>query len=114
MEKELTIKQVAELKGCSERHARRIIEDSGVSIKKEINPESGHERYLVNISDLPTELREKWERQNAPRRKLVKQPEPDTKAFDAYSEFERKQIVLCRRYAARGWLFGRKMKAGTQ
>ena len=94
MEKELTIKQVAELKGCSERHARRIIEDSGVSIKKEINPESGHERYLVNISDLPTELREKWERQNAPRRKLVKQPEPDTKAFDAYSKFERKQIAL--------------------
>ena len=56
----LTTKELAELKGCSERHAKRLVKDG--KIKGEIKFDSviKQERYFIAVRTLPEDLQAKY------------------------------------------------------
>ena len=110
----LTIKQLAELMGCTERHAKRVVDKNGIPMRKEVNPASGHERYLISISDLPDNLREKYERLHAPKSKRQPaQARGNAQPLDAYSAKERAQIALWREVCS-AWQAFRAGYAGRE
>ena len=55
----LTVKEVAELKGCSERYIQKLISDNKIQAFEELN-ENNKIKYLVNVDDLPSDLRDKY------------------------------------------------------
>ena len=105
----LSVKEVAELKGCSERYIQKNIADGKLEAKCEINSK-GKNKFLVPIFALPEELRSKYYKQK--RTELGLMPElKDSKAelkehskavkkpikqkrLDEFTEDERSQIAL--------------------
>lgn len=105
----LSVKEVAELKGCSERYIQKNIADGKLEAKCEINSK-GKNKFLVPIFALPEELKSKYYKQK--RTELGLMPElKDSKAelkehskavkkpikqkrLDEFTEDERSQIAL--------------------
>jgi len=56
----LTVKELAELKGCSEQYAKRIVKDGKINAEMQINPETKKMRYMIPISTLPEDLKVKY------------------------------------------------------
>jgi len=56
----LTVKEVAELKGCTERYIRRIIKDGKLQAQEDSNPANNIKQYLVPVSALPEDLQQKY------------------------------------------------------
>lgn len=46
----LTVKEVAELKGCSEQYVKKIIKDGKLSAEQTVN-EKSRPKYLIPVSD---------------------------------------------------------------
>ena len=55
----LTVKEVAELKGCSERYIQNCISKGKLESKSELNAK-GKEKYLIPVSALPRELQSRY------------------------------------------------------
>ena len=55
----LTAKQVSELKGCSYRYIKRIIQEGKLSAVETVN-EKNRKTYLVPLDALDEELQHKW------------------------------------------------------
>ncbi len=55
----LTVKEVAELKGCSEQYVQKIIKDGKIESQVEYN-EKNRPKYLVPVSALPEPLQMKY------------------------------------------------------
>lgn len=55
----LTVKEYAELKGCSERYVKKIAQDGKLSAEKTIN-DKGRPKYLIPLSALSEDLKVKY------------------------------------------------------
>lgn len=92
----LTVKQVAEVRGCSDRYVKRIIKDGKLPAQEVLNGKN-RKTYLVPLDALDEELQQKWYRMNLenPPEKVDEvrpEPEQETKAIDQFSEAERREI----------------------
>lgn len=98
----LTVKEVAELKGCSAQYLRKIIKDGKLEAQEDSDPKNNIKQYLVPVSALPDELQRKYyaniksdavpivpERKEVKKKKLI-----EKKAFDKFSAEEREEITF--------------------
>lgn len=56
----LTVKNLAELKGCSIQYLKRIIKAGKIHAEMRIDPEIKQERYMIPVSTLPEDLKSKY------------------------------------------------------
>lgn len=100
----LTVKEVAELKGCKPQYIRKLAKDGKLNTVLQEHPQNHKSCYMFPVSSLPDDLRTKYygrlkaEAGTAPelkesellkpRKKVVKKP------FEAYTAEERKEIAL--------------------
>ena len=95
----LTVKEVAELKGCSGSYISRLINNGKLEHKKEINPANNQEMYTVPISALPEDLQAKYYNKlkadaGFADKTVLKQSSKNVKkAFDEYSKAEREEMA---------------------
>lgn len=92
----LTVREVAELKGCSERYVRLLISQGKMEAAEEINPDNRQRQYLIDPETLPAALQKRhYTRLKAeiPLPALAAPPARQ-KPFDAYSSHEREQITF--------------------
>lgn len=96
----LSVREAAELKGCSERYIQKSCKEGKLQCTIEIN-DKNKVKYMIPISALPEILQTKYyasKREKAgiePAKTAVKEVKNTVlKAFEDFSETERKQIVL--------------------
>lgn len=90
----LTAKQVAEVKGCSGRYIKRLIQEGKLQAQEVLN-DKNRKTYLVPLEALDEELQQKWYQmnlENPPEEISTPEPVPDKKAVDHFSESERQEI----------------------
>ena len=56
----LTVKEVAELKGCTPRYIKKIAKDGKLEAKQELNPQNNCLQYLIPLSTLPRNFHSKY------------------------------------------------------
>ncbi|MDE5854049.1 MAG: DDE-type integrase/transposase/recombinase [Ruminococcus sp.] len=59
----LTAKELSELKGCSERHAKRLVKNGKIKAEIKFDPEIKQERYFIPVSALPEDFQAKYYKQ---------------------------------------------------
>ena len=69
----LTVKEVAELKGCTARYIKRIVQEGKLEAIQELNPDNNCMQYKIPVSALPDEIKAKYNKQK--QRELGLQPE---------------------------------------
>ena len=101
----LTVKDVAELKGCIPQYIRRLINQNKLEAKQEINPQNNQPQYLIPVSALPADLQAKYYNKickdaglapelNETETGIKQHKNTVKKAFEDYSEAERAEINL--------------------
>ncbi|GHV17402.1 hypothetical protein FACS189425_03580 [Clostridia bacterium] len=89
----LSVKEVAELKGCSERNIRKLIKDG--KLAAEVVPGVTPKTYRVPVSALPQSLKRKYygkrQLELAP---LEPMGDASRRAIDSYTDSEREQIAF--------------------
>ncbi|MGL4549107.1 DNA-binding domain-containing protein [Eubacterium aggregans] len=100
----LTVKEVATLKGCTERAVRKMIKEGKLETVETKSPANGRLQYLVLVETLPDDLRAKYyasihaeaPAMPAPSEtpKTKGRTEKATKPFEEYSLSEREEIML--------------------
>lgn len=104
----LTVKEVAELKGCSERYIQRLVKSNKMVAEEQINSSNNQICYLIAVSSLSDDLQTKYYKQKRteagimPEKTELDQPakEPGLKyrskgtkrAFDSFTAEERETI----------------------
>ena len=106
----LTVKEVAELKGCTERYIQRIVQNGKLEAIQELNSDNNCMQYKIPVSALPEELKARYYKRK--QQELGLQPElkePKTpleqhsksvqkpvqkKRLDEFTNAEREQIAL--------------------
>ncbi|MDE6780851.1 MAG: hypothetical protein K2J40_05255, partial [Ruminococcus sp.] len=104
----LTVKEVSELKNCSERYIKTLCKDGKIQTEQELNCK-GRMKYLIPVSALPEDLQEKYYRKKRTEAGILpekngREPEEKTalkyrskgikKAFEEFSVSERTEIKL--------------------
>ena len=94
----LTVKEMAELKGCSERHIRLLIEENIISAKKievkQRGPGRGGIQYRIPLSSIEKKLQSKFKRHLKVFQQEQEQTDIDTEAaIDNYTGDEIEQIA---------------------
>ena len=56
----LTVKEVAELKGCTARYIKRIVQEGKLEAIQELNPDNNCMQYKIPVSALPDPLQKKY------------------------------------------------------
>lgn len=91
----LTAKQVAEVKGCSARYIKRLIQEGKLQAKEALN-DKNRKTYLIPLDALDEEQQQKWYRMAAetPPEGLEQPPElkKGKAAIDEFTEDERREI----------------------
>jgi hypothetical protein len=91
----LTVKQTAELKGCSDRYIRQQIKAGEIYAQEHPDPENNRKQYMIPVSSLPQDLQRKYYARLKGESILpvlkTKQALP-ARSFDEYSADEREQI----------------------
>ena len=59
----LTVKEAAELKGCSERYVKKLCKDGAVQAEVRIHPQNKQPCYMIPVSAFPEPLQAKWYKQ---------------------------------------------------
>lgn len=101
----LSVKQVAQIKGCSERYVRMYIEEKNIPSHQTINQVNGQPCYELYLDELPEELQLKYyaKHRKTPTRPvgIVEKPKK-TSMFCEFSESEREKIAfwqtICREW----------------
>ena len=90
METYLTIKEAAELKGCSTRYLRQAALSGTVKAKKELN-DKNRPQYLIPLSALDTKLQLKYQKSHG---LVLPEEEVDTssRTIEELNEQQRNQI----------------------
>lgn len=95
----LTVKEVAELKGCGERYIKKICKEQKIQAELQPHPQNKQPCYMIPVSALSEDLQAKYyarlkkETGLAPKLKEEKEPlkknlKGSKKAFEEYSEAE--------------------------
>lgn len=96
MENMLTVKQVADLKGCSERYIKKLALEGKLEASETLNAKN-RKQYLIPISALDVKLQAKYHKQQgaiiAPK-PMPTTPQADAKPFDNYTAAERDEIAF--------------------
>lgn len=91
----LTAKQVAEVKGCSYRYIKRIIQEGKLKAIETVN-EKNRKTYLVPLDELEPDLQIKWYEMQAESlpdgSQMNPEPEPEKAEVDQFSEEDRREI----------------------
>lgn len=93
----LTVKDVASLKGCSERYIKRLAFENALGHQDGIN-EKGRKKYLIPLSALDAPLQRKWYKQHGmnPPAELCGSGKPEPlkviRPLEFYSKAQREQI----------------------
>lgn len=103
----LTVKEVAELKGCGVRYVQGLIKSGSIYAQEHTNPGNNRKQYLIPVSSLPKELQRKYyskmkkvavsdkEEFSASLLPEIKEKKArSSRPFDEYSDAERKEISL--------------------
>ena len=102
----LTMKQVAELKGCSFQYVHKLIKNGKLKAEQRENPQNKGMCYMISVSALSEDLQIKYynslkkecgitlQLQEADKKKTSKRSKGVLKPFEEYSEVERNQIVF--------------------
>lgn len=100
----LTVKEVAELKECTERYIKRLCKEGKIKAEKQYNPTIKQTCYMIKISDLPEEIQLKYYNNLKSEMDLLdlkeektaeKQPKNTiSKTFEELSEEERKEANM--------------------
>ena len=90
MEK-LTVKEVAGLKGCSERYVRNLIKNNKLKANINENPSNNKKEYVIYLDDLPSDLRDKYYKKLNKTRQVYRGSEKDKIEDDDTS----KSIEIC-------------------
>ncbi len=101
----LTVKEVAELKGCSERYIQRLVKSNKMVAEEQINSSNNQICYLIAVSSLSDELQSKYYRQKrteagllpekeAAKEKKVEKPTAPQRSFEELSADERAEVNL--------------------
>ncbi|MDE6849260.1 MAG: hypothetical protein K2J44_07945, partial [Ruminococcus sp.] len=103
----LTVKETAELKGCSERYIRKLIGNGEIFSESIINTSNGHTCHSIPVSALSEDLQEKYYRKKRTEAGVLPEKNDDKsnektvlkyrskgikKAFEEFSEAERVEI----------------------
>lgn len=56
----LSVKEVAELKGCSVQYIKKIAHDGKIEAVRELNPQNNCMQYMIPVSALPEELQQRY------------------------------------------------------
>lgn len=119
----ITVKQYAELKGCTTQYVQKALKDGKIGAVQQINPQNNKMQYLIPVSALPEEIKAKYYKSiakecpvPAPKKTektALKQSENAVKKpFEMYSEAERQEINLWSRiikdWQANRALWGKK------
>lgn len=100
----LTVKEVAELKGCTSQYIRKIVKEGKLEAVEDSNPANNRKQYLIPVSALPEKLQSKYyaniKSDAVPvvpeLKETVKKKKKSVKkkSFDEYSAKEREEITL--------------------
>lgn len=90
METYLTVKEVAELKGCSTQYLRKAALSGSIKAKKELN-DKNRPQYLIPLSALDTKLQLKYQKSHG---LVLPEEEVDTssRTIEELNEQQRNQI----------------------
>lgn len=106
----LSVNEYAELKGCSDRYIKKLIQDGKIDAKTTIS-EKNRPKYIIPVATLPEDLRDKYNRQRSKdlgllpelkesevqgdkggKKKTEKAVNP--RRLDSFTEDERRQIAF--------------------
>lgn len=111
----LTVKQVADVKGCSIQYVQKIIKDGKLQAVETVN-EKNRKTYLIPLDALDENLQHKWYQmmKENPPEDIIKLPESEQEnaTADTFSEEERKEIDFWIDLVSR-WREYRKMPGVT-
>lgn len=74
----LTVKEAAELKGCTERYIQRLVKENKISSEQKINPQNKQLCYMIPVSALPENLQAKWYKQKRTESGLLPEQQEET------------------------------------
>ncbi len=106
MKKQLTVREAAQLMGCSERHIRSLIAEGEILAVEVDCAANGQKQYSIPVETLRGELKDKVfaQRMKAAAKRAPKVALPEPKPLDTYSADQREQIAfwigICREWAA--------------
>lgn len=86
----MTVRQVAELKGCSERYVRSLISQDRLEHREDNAPENHRRAWLVPLSALDPRLQLKYRGKTRPPKPA--EPPREAKPLDSYTDAERREI----------------------
>ena len=87
----ITVKEVAQLKGCSEQYIRTTISKGKLQAYKSENPANKLKQYLIPLNTLDPMLQAKYYGKNKPKEKVLKLKK-ECKPLDCFSIDEREEI----------------------
>ncbi len=88
----LTVKELAELKGCSERYVKQLCKDSKIQTKQELSCK-GRMKYLISVEALPDELQAKYYKQKRTEAGVIpEQTEPEQASEEPKNKYRSKGI----------------------
>ena len=95
----LTVKEVAELKGCSERYVQQLIKKNKLGYVSQPNPYNNHYLYMIPVSALSEELQLKYYKKQRTGAGLLpetkdEKPKKPQRSFEELSADEREEIAL--------------------
>ena len=101
----LTVKEAAELKGCSDQYMKRIIKDGKIHADMQLNPDTNKMRYMIPVSALPENLQLKWYKQKRTETGLLpeqhdkkakkqKKASVTQRTFEELSADEREEVII--------------------
>ena len=101
----LTVKEVAGLKGCSERYIQKLIKEGKLNSEQKVNSCNNQMCYMIPVSALPENLQLKWYKQKRTETGLLpeqhdkkakkqKKASVTQRTFEELSADEREEVIL--------------------
>lgn len=90
----LTVKEVAELKGCSEQYVRSLISQDRIEHHEDDSPGNHRRQWLIPLNALDPKLQAKHLGKKHPKKLSISMPTApaEKKSLDSYSASERREI----------------------
>lgn len=102
----LTVKEVAELKGCSERYVQKLVKEGNIASQTQLNLYNQQPCYMIPVSALPEQLQQKWykrqrteagllpELKEEQQKASVSRAKTSQRTFEELSDAERREVNL--------------------
>lgn len=101
----LTVKEAAELKGCSERYIKKLCKEGAIKAEVKLHPQNKQPCYMIPVSALPENLQSKWYKQKRTESGLLPEQQEEKpkkqkktavpqRTFEELSADEREEVTL--------------------